>query len=301
MNGGSSLPLALACWEAGVFPSLYVQVYDIATNTNNYDLLDYTIGEFVKSTGTTDVLVATDIFRLADPTAIKIYKKHKLTHIEILTESLEQRKKLETTNPHTAQLIKNYDLIIKGAQNALRPKCIVQRISFVKDNPYNFILGVKGSEAAGLNSETCTTSELFDRQKAKTPDSLIMPYGGIGTPGQVADYISRGASGVVVGTLFAAAKESTLSQDVKQKMVNTHKQDLIRLPDTGQQALMLGVTESVLNSKLTNFDWNRQKSLEIGLSGNAQVGHMYLGSAIDYVTEIKTVKEIVEYLTSELR
>jgi len=300
MNGGSSLPLALACWEAGIFPSLYLNIYDIATKQVNYDLLDSTIGEFVKATGTTDVLLATDIFRLSDPTSLKIYKKHKITHIEILAESLEQRKKLGISNSEINRLIQNYSVIVKGARILLQPTCIVQRVNTVQENPHNFILGMKGSEAAGLNSKTFTTSELFEQQKLATPNSLLMPYGGIGTPSQVADYIKRGATAVVVGTLFAASKESTLSLEVKQKMVSTQTQDLIKLPDTGQQALILGNIDSVLNDKINPVDWNRQRSLETGLTGNAQVGHMYLGSAIEYVTEIKSVKEIVEYLVSEL-
>lgn len=300
MNGGSSLPLALACWDAGVFPSLYINIYDAETRKINHDLLDSTIGEFVRSTGSIDVIIATDIFRLVDPTSLKIYKKYGVKYIEILPEALAQRKKLGTNDNQIDYLIKNYDAIVKSAKNLLKPEYIIQRVNSPCDNPHNFILGIKGSEAAGLNAQTTTTSELFDQQKVKTPNSLLMPYGGIGTPSQVADYINRGAVSVVVGTLFAASKESTVSDDVKQRMVSTKKQDLIRLPDTGQQTLILSNLDQVIADKVDATDWNRQKSLETGLSGNAQHGHIYLGSSIDYVTEIKSVKEIVEYLTSEL-
>ena len=62
------------------------------------------------------------------------------------------------------------------------------------------------------------------------------------------------------------------------------------MPDTDQNTLILGDKEEVLNTS----GRNRQDSLSEGLYGDGKTGHMYAGKSIDHVTEIRSVKEIVE-------
>jgi len=71
---------------------------------------------------------------------------------------------------------------------------------------------------------------------------------------------------------------------------------ITRMPDTDQNTLILGDKEEVLNTS----GRNRQDSLSKGLCGDGKTGHMYAGKSIDHVTEIRSVKDIVEELVREL-
>ena len=113
---------------------------------------------------------------------------------------------------------------------------------------------------------------------------------------EVKEYIELGAECVAVGTLLAASKESCLSDELKNTMIQVNSLSLIRMPDTDQNALILGDKEEVFNSPSRN----RQDSLMDGLYGDGKTGHIYVGKSIDYVTEIRSVKEIVEGLVKDL-
>lgn len=302
MNGGSSLPLALACWEAGVFPSLWSQIYNPAgVDFWNYDLLDYELGEFIKSTGSTNILVAVSVFWLENFKVLSILKSHKIKHVEIITEDLPRYHEFRDRLFFVKRLENNYDSILKAFLDYIQPTNVLIRIKSPTIHPVdNVAYGLKGSDSAGVNSEEFTTEELFYEQKKLTPAGILIPYGGIGTPTQVARYLNNGAEAVAVGTLFALSKESTISDAVKQKMISTTTKDIIKMPDTGQNSVIFGNMEQIDNDKLNFHDWNRTISLRKGLKGNANEGHVYMGASIDYVNEIKTVKNIVEYLTSEI-
>jgi hypothetical protein len=121
----------------------------------------------------------------------------------------------------------------------------------------------------------------------------LIPQGGIGTPAQVRSLLSAGAAAVGIGTVFAASKESCLSQEAKAKIIHSSSKDLVKL-DSRQQALAIGDLP-----EFTPDDWNRHNSLMDGIT-TGQSGHVYMGTAIDHINEILSVKEIVEYLVGEL-
>ena len=77
----------------------------------------------------------------------------------------------------------------------------------------------------------------------------------------------------------------------------TNKSDINKFNDTNQNALVLGDPKKVQQDK---SHWNRTDSFFKGLYGDGKTGHIYAGNGIDHVNSIKSVKEIVEYLTSEL-
>jgi len=297
MNGGSTLPLALACREAGVFPSLWPDIWNPVTRENNYDLLNSVLTEYVKSTGTTDLLLGLSIHRIADPIALKIVKSHKISHIEFLEGAPEIESQLNTETQ--IEFNKKFNVSFLKAKEILNKTKFIRRTYFPRIDPVSNVYALKGSDSAGLNGQKYSTKELFLKQQELTPDAILIPYGGIGTPNQVAEFISLGAEVVAVGTLFAASQESSLPIAVKQKIVNTKQKDLTKIPDTGQNSLLLGNQEEILQDKVGDYDWNRQQSLNKGLSTGTH-GLLYLGSAVDEVNEIRTVKEIVEYLTSTL-
>jgi NAD(P)H-dependent flavin oxidoreductase YrpB (nitropropane dioxygenase family) len=163
---------------------------------------------------------------------------------------------------------------------------------------FDFAYCLKGSDSAGSSGDTYTTWGLFREQRKLTPNAVMIPYGGVGTAEQVCNYINLGATAVGVGTLFAASQESNLSSAAKQAMVAAP--GVTQIPDTKQNALILGNLDTVLADKIAEGDWNRERSLATGLHGNGTEGHIYAGAGVSYVTEIRSVKEIVEYLTSRL-
>jgi len=166
----------------------------------------------------------------------------------------------------------------------------------IQINTHADALCIKGKESAGMSSDF-SVSTLFDRLKIKYPALPLIPYGGIGSPAQVRQYLDRGAVGVAVGTLFAAAKESCLSHQAKQAMCAGNSEQIHQLTDTKQNAIILSDSDDL---PADPKDWNREHSLKQGIRGNGRQGHLYVGQAIDQVTKILPVKEIMRYLTSDL-
>jgi NAD(P)H-dependent flavin oxidoreductase YrpB (nitropropane dioxygenase family) len=136
---------------------------------------------------------------------------------------------------------------------------------------------------------------MFDQQRQLTPGAVVIPYGGVGTPEQVAYYLSAGAVAVAIGTLFAACQESPLSKATKQAMLVASANSVVRMPDSNQNMLPLGSLNDIVESK-SQSSVNRDKSLHAGINGDGITGHIYAGHGIQHVDRIRTVKETVEYL-----
>jgi len=308
MNRGSDLKLALACHDAGIFPSLYVtnMLVDLDTataheDTDYFDQIDLTLQEFKQSTGACDVVLAIDPEFFVNPKFLNIVRKHRVSHLEVFPARTPDNGyfwrdvKKKFGNSFDAAMASTIKMLSGTTQ-------VLQRRTTVRQCPYNFGYTLKGSDGGGFSSSEYSTLEMFELQRALTPDAVIIPNGGVGTPQQVAYYINNGAAAVAVGTLLAASLESSLSLEAKQKFVSAKQQDLTKMPDTKQNTLVLGNKDYVFSeqSKADAQDWNRVVSLEAGLRTDGLHGHLYAGSGIDYVTEIKPVKQIVEYLVSEL-
>lgn len=292
MNGGSDLNLAIACHEAGIFPNLVLQ-YHLGKNRIDYDLINESLKKFVKNTGGAELIFTIDSRQMLDLKLMKILKFYQVSHLEFFPKvEIDQ-------NPDRGEEIfgQKYDKAVSTMIKYLSPMKILKRTKTPCIHKHSFAYCLKGSESAGFNGKY-TTMDLFLEQKKLTPDAVLIPYGGIGTPEHVVDYISKGATAVAVGTLLAASKESPLSIETKTAMINYNSSDIIQFSETGQNALVLGNKEEVLKD---NEHWNRLDSLKKGLYGDGKSGHIYAGKTIDYVNEIKSVKEIVQYLTSKLK
>lgn len=302
MNGGSNLDLALACWDAGIFPSLFCQYWS-EEGDNRYSIIEETLKKFKKITGSCDIVLALDEKDLFDIKMINVIKDSKVSHLEIFAKN---KKNINDFKYLFDILGKKYEEHLSKILKKLYPIKFIWRatdIPLKEKNFYDipshqehFAYGLKGSDAAGVNGK-CTTMELFLKYKKINPSAALIPYGGIGTPKQVNEYISAGAIAVAIGTLLASSKESPLSLETKKIMISSNKNNIIKLEDTDQNSLILGDIENVLDDK---SEWNRTESLKKGLYGDGKQGHIYIGGAIEHITEIKSVREIVEYLVSEL-
>jgi len=282
MNQGSSLDLAVAVHHAGAFPSLFLTCENY---TNSYDLFD----QFRTLTNSTNVVIPMARHHLLDKNWIKMLYDFSPSHIEIFPSDKDG-------------LVDDYvsyfdDLLISSALKFLKNRSkIIMRLY----QPLEHKLAdhfdafyIKGLESAGKTG-SWTVKDLFLKQKMLTPDKVVIPFGGIGTPEQVHWYLNHGAEAVGVGTVFAACKESPLSLEMKQKMLKLSSSDITQLADTQQNCVVLG------NNLDTESDWNRSNSLKQGINGDGTQGHLYLGHSINHIDKIRTVHEAVQYLCSSL-
>jgi NAD(P)H-dependent flavin oxidoreductase YrpB (nitropropane dioxygenase family) len=292
MANASTLSLALACWAAGIFPSLSPNI-NLPNNLRNYDLVNEQLKEFVKSTGSSNLIFSLSLYAFFDLKLINMLKSYNVSHVEL---TIPLYKDNNDYHESSEKIIEQNRESFYNMVRHIYPMKLIWRTTKPHVNRKEFAYCLMGSDAGGRRSEL-TLSDLFNQQKKLTPAAVLIASGGISTPEQVSEYINRGATAVCIGTLLAASKESPLSLETKNAIVNFKKENIIKFDDTKQNTLILGNNNEVLND---NSDRNRSKTLKDGLYGDGKSGHVYVGNAIDNINSIKTVKEIVEYLVSEL-
>lgn len=283
MNGCSNLDMALAVEQAGGFASYWFQS-DLNQTTAD-------IEQFKATTGHNNIVIGgVDRHYLQQPDIVKTLYGLAPSHIEILTSCEQGQGELLTFD----QLFENKVFAKSVDFLRRRSKILVRLYSPTNSSSVNRVDGlcIKGQESAG-KSGTWAVNDLFQHQQTLTPNLALIPYGGVGTPQQVRDYVSQGAAIVAVGTVLAATKESCLSALVKQKIIESTWKDITKLQDTGQNSLVLNPMSLTDSS---DSDWNRGSQLMQGIKGDGTQGLLYMGRAIDQITSIKTVKEVVEYL-----
>lgn len=283
MNQVSDLSLALAVHEAGAMPSLMVN------GEHRAEKISSALSEFVKSVGHANLVLSLNYYDLVNIDIVKLVRQYKVSHVELLgaLDSLQMTTRQEFDHVMSDSLFRNGLKFIQSTT-----KTMIRIFSPTEAQSQLQAYALKGSDSGGFTGNL-SVSELFARQRQLTPGMKLIPYGGIGTAKQVADYIQQGAAAVAVGTLFAATKESCLAQSVKQQMISSSSTDLTKFT-TSQQALVLGPHSEVV----ADITPNRQASLNSGVAG--QGGLIYAGKSIDYVTKIRSVQEVVDYLSSEL-
>jgi hypothetical protein len=121
----------------------------------------------------------------------------------------------------------------------------------------------------------------------------LIPQGGIGTPEQVKELLDAGAAAVGIGTVFAASQESCLSVEIKRRLIQANSSEISQL-DSRQNAIVVGKVPD-----FTPEDWNRHNSMMSAIN-TGQSGHIYVGTAVDHIREILSVKDIVRYLVRDL-
>ena len=296
MNRVATLPLALACWDAGVFPSLMIpfQEKDFQTPMSpedRRDAINQTLLEFKKITGNCDVVLGLNYSELDDAVTMKLIVDHQVSHVELFSTVDQTR----FYHPMRYKYQKMYEPWFTKKLKTYVSIRFMERCRQLNSSTPRTAIGLHGSDGAGGTNMELTTREMFDRQRQMTPDAVIIPYGGIGTPEQVAYYLGAGAAAVAVGTLFAACTESPLSEATKHTMISASANNVVRMPDSNQNMLPLGALTDIVESK-GQSGANRDGSLHTGIYGDGTVGHIYSGHGIQHVDRIRTVKETVEYL-----
>jgi enoyl-[acyl-carrier protein] reductase II len=284
MNLASTPNLAAAVDEAGAFPSLWIP-------PNDADQAYSVVKEFYKLTGHANVLISIPLSELRNQQLISIIKQFKISHVEVWGLVNNQAQFLNFD-----QVYDNYTATEDLKNLRSISKILLRIVDPVTSPGINLFDGVciKGQESAGL-SGSWKVKDLFIEQKKINPELQLVPYGGVGSPDQVAEYLKLGAPAVAVGTLFAVSKESPLSNETKEKMIQSTKDNLVKNIKTGQNLLCLADT-----IKDDLHDWNCTGQLRQGMHGNGTQGFVYAGHGIDHVTSLRTVKQTVEFLMSKL-
>lgn len=276
MNGVSDLALASAVHSAGAMPSLLIK-------WNTCDLLHDQLKEFVRLNGNGNCVLQLVYKDLGNPIVLDLIEQYKISHVELFGMMGIPNHKMQ----NEFNTVMSYPKYFEGYKRLKNTSRIITRILTPSSGQGIDAYALKGSDSAGF-SGNMSVQDLFLQQKTQTPNVPLIPYGGVGTPEQVSWYMQNGAAGVAVGTLFAATHESCLDISTKQQMVKANSKDITKLKTT-QNALVLGEVST---------DVNHQISLDQGIAGRG--GLIYAGPAVDHVTEIRTVKQVIEYLTQDL-
>ena len=291
MNQASTPTLAAAVHDAGAFPSLWIREYNNGKIDTDY--VHDVIEEFYKLVGHANVLIPVQLSDLRNQDLVSVFKKFKVSHMEVWgllrhidgqLLNFERLSQLPAVQDNIQQL-KEFGKILIRIVEPMTESIIAQ---------FDGVC-IKGQESAGLTG-THAVKDLFNAQKNINSTLHLIPYGGIGTPEQVSDFINAGAAAVGIGTLFAVCKESPLSTEVKLQLIQSSVADISRDEKTGQNLVWLSGHASE-----DPDDWNKTAMLKQGMHGNGQEGLVYAGHGIQHVNSLRTVKETVEFLTSKIK
>lgn len=280
MNQVSDLTLALACADAGVMPSLFVPDF---LGENHLDMVEPQLREFQKCTGHCNIVLACWPGHLVDRHWLSVINCFKVSHIELMPP---KDYCLPIARPEFSLCLAQLKHTTKILHRVFNPMLPI--------DSYADAYCVKGSESAGYTSDY-SVLDTFNTLRQQ-PHLDLIPYGGIGTAHQIEYYLSHGASGVAIGTLFALSAESCLSEQTKTTLCNKNSKDIVRLDGHPQNAVIFN--KGTVDKDRSN--WNRINSLATGIASGID-GHIYMGKAIDQVKEIKSVKQIVAELVEHIQ
>ena len=269
MNGVSDSKLARACAQAGIVPSLFLHPF---TNLNDF------------SKSVTEVLAHCSNIHVSSSlkditTNAELIKKLGITHIEILEF---ENNDLSIDNK----------IIINGLRSAGIKVILKILLIHVIDQFIDIIdaVTIKGSEGAGRSAKDIKLEDVILDIKSKYPSLKIIASGGVKNKSDIESLLALGACAVSIGTLFAMSKESPIPYAVKDKLLQSTSDDIRRLKTGARQ-------RAIIFDEQTSDDFNNTHGLYSGLQ-TGTTGHIFVGNALDTITEIKSVQEIVDYLVS---
>ena len=178
MNRVSDLNLALAVHEAGAMPSLQISRYN-DNRTINHDTVNAELAEFVNLAGTSNLVLAVAPEDLFDYTFVKLINHYRISHVELLGNEIDNS--AHYYDPR-------FELGMKYLKKTT--KILRRTLGKIIDDSWSDALCIKGKDSAGFAGQI-SVSDLFDQYCATTSKNLI-PYGGIGSPTQVKQYIVHG-------------------------------------------------------------------------------------------------------------
>ena len=274
MNKVSDVNLAVACYRAGIFPSLSIYNY---TEPHS---LEKAIDDFQSKTGSNKILLSLDSQEFLDKDVQKLILKLKISHLEILGD-----------NNITQSSI--WDEFLRDSRALQKEGVKILLKSLDSNNVSSELDGVilKSNTGAGRGVEWIDIDYALLSIARRYPAVPIIMSGGISRPRDVKKYLNMGCMAVAIGTLLAASEESCVSLETKQQMIKATYENITRLKNARQNALVF--------SEITVDDDNNTNALVKGIASPAE-GHIFAGKGINEITSIKSVKNIVEDLIKDL-
>ena len=274
MNKVSDVNLAVACYRAGIFPSLSIYNY---TEPHS---LEKAIEIFQSETGSNKILLSLDSQEFLDKDVQELILKLKISHLEILGD-----------NNITQSSI--WDEFLRDSKALQKEGVKILLKSLDSNNVSSELDGVilKSNTGAGRGVEWIDIDYALLSIARRYPAVPIIMSGGISRPRDVKKYLNMGCMAVAIGTLLAASEESCVSLETKQQMIKATYENITRLKNARQNALVF--------SEITVDDDNNTNALVKGIASPAE-GHIFAGKGINEITSIKSVKNIVEDLIKDL-
>ena len=271
MNQVSNAKFAVDCHNVGIYPSISLFNY---TTLKDF-LLD--VSYFKEKTGTTDFLFSLNFSDFENKQIQNTIDKLDIKNIELIF------------NFHNSnEIFSNIKNELKKRQNIVF-YLKTMSVTGLKFNEYfnGFIL--KGNNSAGIIGKNKIES-IFLYTKKTYPDKFIIPSGGIENKNQIKYFMDNGAAAVGIGTLFALSEESPIPKESKLAMINKKRSIMINSINHKKGAIVFS------KIKNGNNDHNNTESLILGITSGGKKGHIYAGTAIESIKEIKPLKQIVEEL-----
>lgn len=298
MNQVSELGLAIAVSKAGGIPSLTAFNYFWSGSLGIHPPLLETLLEDIKSfreqTNNGCLLLSIGIHDLFNRETVDKILSTGLRHFEVVSDFTTDTTESWNKTFKAIDYLKSQDckVLIKTAGTGIYYPGDNGKVNEIKDvgSADGFI--VKGPAAAGRVSISSTSlTDNLRIIRSKHPGKLVVPAGGIGLSSHVKFFMNQGVLAVAAGTLFAASKESIVSEATKLKMVEAGESDIQRLKGSSQNGLIF--------TRYEQDDSNYTYSLKNGIKDPSS-GHIFAGKSIVNVTEIRSVHDIIQDLVKEL-
>jgi len=182
---------------------------------------------------------------------------------------------------------------------------------------------IEGHEAGG-HIGPVSTSVLAEQILPHTKEVPVFVAGGIGSGLLMVHFLMMGASGIQLGTVFAAAEESPAHINFKEALIKAASKDAVPTPQFDPRVPVIPV-RAIANDGTRDFNTlqlgliaqlqrdsisPREASMKLeefwigglrkaAIDGDIQGGSIMAGQSVGLVKEIKPVKNILEDLLEE--
>jgi enoyl-[acyl-carrier protein] reductase II len=289
MNAVSDVNLALAIKKSGCYPSFVAYNHTIMVNDNplySPKVLYQDLKEYIDKGGDSNFILGLAPQMITrNPHTMRILDSIKPAYIELLDYSY-------IADAHFTEYVKQ----IKSNGT----KILVKMLSYdtvasqLSNGHFNWIDGIvlKGNKAAGRVIEHSENLlEIVKKTRNLLPEPyIIIAQGGIYDAAGIQEYLTAGANAVSLGTMFALSKESPISIDAKHKLLSASYADAVTIGKVKQRGIVF--------SKIEDND-NNTPGLRKGIE-SGQEGHIFVGAALDHISQIMPISEIVQELVTGL-
>ncbi len=166
----------------------------------------------------------------------------------------------------------------------------------------------EGFEAGGHNGREETTTLTLIPHIRKATSLPLIAAGGIGSGQAMAAAMALGADGVQIGSLFAAAEESSAHQDFKKYVVDSREGDThLTLKKIGAVRLMknnffhqvIAAENNGANAEELKELLGKGRAKKGMFEGDLKEGELEIGQVAMMINEIKPVSKIISDLLDE--